>query len=185
MLAQCAADFHGKKERYIKFVEIYREYQPDIVILAGDLGRAEERFFDEMEVPIYVIHGNMDGTLKELKDKVEFIDGRIVEHGKIKFMGIGNVFPENVREKVDVVVSHLPPYRTKDRTFIGTHIGSKWLRTFMEEEKPAYIICGHVHEDPGYEKFGETYVVNCSIGKRGMATFIEFEEEKIEMIGYL
>jgi len=127
----------------------------------------------------------MDGTLSELRDSVEFIDGRIMEHGGIKFMGIGNVFPESVEEKVDVVVSHVPPYRTKDRTFIGTHIGSKWLRAFMEERKPSYIICGHVHEDAGYEKFGESYIVNCSVGKRGMATLIEFEEEKIEMIGYL
>ena len=73
------------------------------------------------------------------------------------------------------MVSHVPPYRTKDRTFIGTHIGSKWLRAFMEERKPSYIICGHVHEDAGYEKFGERYIVNCSVGKRGMATLIEFE----------
>ena len=54
----------------------------------------------------------------------------------------------------------------------------------MEEKKPFYVICGHVHEDAGYEIFGETYVVNCSVGKKGVATLIDFDKKKIEMIGY-
>ncbi len=185
MLAQCAADFHGRTERYRRFLEVFKKYKPDIVILAGDMGKVDEKFFDEIDVKIYAVHGNMDGTLDEIKERVEFIDGRIVEFEGIKFMGVGNIYPEVKDEKIDVIVSHIPPYRIKDRTFIRTHIGSKWLRSMVEEKKPSYVICGHVHEDAGHEIYGNTHIINCSVGKRGVATLINFDNENIEMIGYL
>jgi len=185
MLAQCAADFHGKKERYRKFLQVFEEYRPDAIILPGDLGRVDEEFLDVVDVKIYAVHGNMDGTLDEIKERVEFLDGRIVEIEGMKFMGIGDFYPENVSGRIDVIVSHIPPYRTKDRTFIGTHIGSKWLRRIMEETGTSYVLCGHVHEDAGHETFGQTHVINCSVGKRGIATLVDFEKGDIKMIGYL
>ena len=185
MLAQCAADFHGMVERYRRFAEVFEEYRPDMVILAGDLGKVDEKFFDVVDVDIYVVHGNMDGTLDEIRERVEFLDGRIVDIKGMKFMGVGNIYPEVGDERIDVIVSHIPPYRTRDRSFIRTHIGSKWLREVMEKSRPRYVICGHVHEDAGHEIFGETHVINCSIGKRGIATLVDFERGSIEMLGYL
>ncbi|MEM2715821.1 MAG: metallophosphoesterase, partial [Candidatus Thermoplasmatota archaeon] len=96
--------------------------------------------------------------------------------------GIGRFFPEI--EEVDIIVSHFPPYKTKDKSFFGAHIGDKKLRKIMEEKKPSYIICGHVHEDAGYDKFGDTIVVNCSIGKAGEYTIIDANKGKIIMVGY-
>ncbi|RLF47165.1 MAG: hypothetical protein DRN29_03265 [Thermoplasmata archaeon] len=184
MLLQCAADFHGRRERYRKFLDIYKERKPDLVIIAGDFGNGDEEFFSEIESPIYGVYGNMDGDLSHLKEFVTFVDGEKFVHEGINFLGVGSKYPENVEGKIDIIISHVPPYRTKDRAFFGMHIGSKWLRNLMEEKKPFYVICGHVHEDAGYEIFGETYVVNCSVGKKGVATLIDFDKKKIEMIGY-
>jgi hypothetical protein len=38
-------------------------------------------------------------------------------------------------------------------------------------------LCGHIHEDPGFTKIGETTVVNCSMGKRGEGSIIEINEK--------
>ena len=184
MLLQCAADFHGRQERYEKFLKVFEERQPEIVIIAGDFGKVDRKIFEEIDVPIYGIYGNMDGDLSYLKDAVNFIDGKKFSYKDLNFLGIGTKYPENIEGRIDIIVSHIPPYKTKDRAFFGMHIGSKWLRNFMEEKEPSYIICGHVHEDAGYEKFGKTYVVNCSVGKKGIATLIDLEENRIEMIGY-
>ncbi len=182
MLILCAADFHGKVERYRRFIDAYLKEKPDLVIIAGDFGHVKVDVFKDIDVPIYGVYGNMDGDLKHLENKINFIDGKIVEYEGIKFLGIGERYPEEI-DSIDissqVIVSHIPPYKTKDRAFFGMHIGSKWLRNLMEKKKPKYIICGHVHEDAGYEKFNDTYVVNCSIGKKGIGTFIDVENEKI------
>ncbi len=184
MLLQCAADFHGKRERYEKFVKVFEERQPDIVIIAGDWGSVEKKLLEKIDVPIYGVYGNMDGSLSYLNDLVRFIDGEIVEHESVVLLGIGSKYPGNVERQIDIIVSHIPPYKTKDRAFFGMHIGNKWLRHLMEEKEPRYIICGHVHEDAGYERYGKSYVVNCSVGKKGTATIIDTESNEIEMIGY-
>lgn len=184
MLLQCAADFHGRRERYEKFVRVFEERQPDLVIIAGDWGNIDDKILEKIDVPIYGVYGNMDGNLSHLNNLVHFIDGKIIEYENLVFLGIGGKYPENIEKRIDIIVTHVPPYKTKDRAFLGMHIGSKWLRRLMEEKEPRYIICGHVHEDAGYEMYGNCYVVNCSIGKKGIATLIDTESNEIEMIGY-
>ncbi|RLI64101.1 MAG: metallophosphoesterase, partial [Candidatus Asgardarchaeum californiense] len=91
-----------------------------------------------------------------------------------------------VMEIVDeesVLVTHIPPYKTQDRVFLGHHIGSKELREVVETCKPRLVLCGHVHEDPGITKLGNTTVVNCSIGKRTEGVIIEINDEiDVELI---
>ncbi len=186
MLLLCSADFHGREDKYEAFIETYKKYEIDLVIIAGDFGYVEANVFNDIDVPILAVYGNMDGDLSHLRGKIDFIDGMLREYKGYKFLGIGEKYPEKIDDiDFDIIVSHIPPYKTKDRAFFGMHIGSKWLRNLMEEKKPKYIICGHVHEDAGYEKFGDTYVVNCSVGKKGIATVIDIEKNEVRMIGYL
>ena len=63
------------------------------------------------------------------------------------------------------------------------HGGSKELRTAIDKYKPRLVLSGHVHEDPGYAKFEETVVVNCSMGKRGSGALIEINGKiSVEML---
>ncbi|HEC76686.1 MAG TPA: hypothetical protein ENI33_05465 [Thermoplasmatales archaeon] len=184
MLAQCAADFHGRKERYERFINYFEKVNPDLIIIPGDLGYVNASIFEKIDIPVYAVYGNMNGDLRHLEEKINFIDGREVSYKGINFAGFGREIL-NLKEKIDVLISHVPPYKTKDRAFFGMHIGDKMLRKFMEEKKPRYILCGHVHEDAGYQKFGETYVVNCSIGKNGVCTLIDFNKNDIRFINHI
>ena len=181
MIIICAADFHGKRDRYESFFKGIKEEKPDIAIIAGDLGYIDKNIFKDVNLNIYAVYGNMDSDID--CDKIIFIDGKNVKVNSLKFLGIGKFFPEEIGE-IDVIVSHLPPYKTKDKTFFGMHIGDKKIRKIMEENKPLYVICGHVHEDAGYVKCDGTNVVNCSIGKTGKYTIIDTEKEQIRMVGY-
>jgi hypothetical protein len=79
----------------------------------------------------------------------------------------------------------MPPYGIQDEVRGNRHLGSKAIRKWIELHKPILAICAHIHEDPGYSKLEETVVINCSIGRDGISTFIEIEKEvKVEMIGY-
>ncbi|MCD6171436.1 MAG: metallophosphoesterase [Thermoplasmata archaeon] len=184
MIIQCAADFHGNEERYIKFFRGFEKEKPDVVILPGDLGYLNEDMFD-ISVPAFAVHGNMDGLL--MFKKIEMVDGKIFSFNGINFIGIGwntKFFGIDAKANFDIIISHVPPYKIKDKTFLGMHIGSKWLRKIVEEKKPKFVLCGHVHEDYGYEKFNDTIVVNCSIGKKGEYTIIDTDRNEIRMIGY-
>ncbi|MBC7128159.1 MAG: metallophosphoesterase family protein [Thermoplasmatales archaeon] len=180
MIIICAADFHGKKERYEHFIRGIEKEKPDICVIAGDMGYIDESIFNKIDLPFYAVHGNTDSNLKY--EKINFIDGKNLKINSLKFSGIGKLFPEI--EGVDIIISHFPPYKTKDKAFFGMHIGDKKLRKIMEEKKPSYIICGHVHEDAGYDKFCDTIVVNCSVGKSGEYTIIDTDKGKIVMVGY-
>jgi Icc-related predicted phosphoesterase len=184
MLAQCGADFHGSKDRYKRFLQAYDTCSPDVILLAGDLGNVDITLFKSIEIPIFAIYGNMDGNLTRLEKKIEFIDGRTINYKGICMLGIGTKPPEDITGNVDVLLTHVPPHRTKDKTFFGMHIGSKMVRALMEKNHPRFVICGHVHEDAGYDKYGSSYVVNCSVGKRGAYTLIDFTDDTIEMVGY-
>ncbi len=72
-----------------------------------------------------------------------------------------------------VLVTHYPPYKIQDKIFIGTHGGSKELRSLIDTYKPRLVLCGHIHEDPGMTTVGDTTVVNCSMGKRTEGALVE------------
>ena len=60
-----------------------------------------------------------------------------------------------------------------DKVFFGMHGGSKELRDLVDIIHPRLVLCGHIHEDPGFTKINSTTVVNCSMGKRGEGALIE------------
>jgi len=191
MIIQCAADFHGNRDKYKTFFKSVKDEKPDIIILPGDLGYIDEKEYD-IPVPAFAVHGNMDGML--FLNKIKIVDETLFLIDNIRFLGLGWNFSDVVKDEdkeikieeaeFDIIISHIPPYKTKDRTFIGTHIGNKKLRKLMDVKRPSFVLCGHVHEDAGYDKFGDTIVINCSIGKKGAYTIIDTEEEKIRMVGY-
>lgn len=81
-------------------------------------------------------------------------------------------------KKVDIVLSHIPPFGTLDlvqnphapNSWNGKHAGSKLLLDYIKKHKPHYVICGHIHEGEGQAKIGNTEVINLG---EGAHTYIE------------
>ncbi|MCX7635777.1 MAG: hypothetical protein N2Z74_08545, partial [Syntrophales bacterium] len=71
-----------------------------------------------------------------------------------------------------VLVTHPPPHGVLDEVMGGIHTGSKRLRALIEEKQPRLLICGHIHERPGWAHIGRTVVVNASVGKSGAGALI-------------
>jgi uncharacterized protein len=77
-----------------------------------------------------------------------------------------------------VVLSHVPPHGIKlDRTHFFQHVGSTALREFVEQTKPALVVCGHLHESRGVEMIGPTTVVNCGPAGSGCYAIAEIDDQ--------
>ncbi len=76
-----------------------------------------------------------------------------------------------------VVLSHVPPRGIKlDRTHFFQHVGSTALREFIEQTRPALVVCGHLHESRGVDMLGPTVVVNCGPAKSGCYAIAEIDD---------
>ena len=151
--------------------------------------------------PICAVHGNWDGSgvCRELTRRNISIhsDGRII--AGVGFFGVGGsgVTPfrtpceyseeeilrslENGYAKVSgapgiVLVSHTPPLRTRDRTFMMTRAGSPVIREFILAHKVDICICGHIHEAAGAEMLGDCLVVNPGPFRDGKYMEVEMDD---------
>ena len=74
--------------------------------------------------------------------------------------------------KLDILVTHVPPYGVLDRvesktippSWVGRHAGSGTILEYIQRQQPAYVFCGHIHEAEGYEKVGASRVYNLGAG---------------------
>jgi len=74
--------------------------------------------------------------------------------------------------KLDILVTHVPPYGVLDRvesaiippSWIGRHAGSRVVLEYIQRQQPRYVICGHIHEAEGSEKVGKSQVYNLGAG---------------------
>jgi len=62
--------------------------------------------------------------------------------------------------QVDVLISHGPPLGIGDRLARGGHAGSIALLARLEQVPPRVCVFGHIHEDPGSWRHGETELAN-------------------------
>ena len=187
------ADIHGSQYRLNLLLKNIERYSPDIVVICGDItqygpGELAKSFLDQIPVETLAVTGNIDSAdvgkaIDESKaTKIEL--KKVIKKG-ISFVGINSVNPDefkifNEKKLLDensVLVTHVPPYKTQDKIFMGTHGGSKELREIVDKYKPRLVLSGHIHEDPGFLKIGNTIVVNCSMGKRGQGALIQINED--------
>ena len=186
------ADFHGSQYRLNIVLENIKKYSPELVIVCGDItqfgpGEVATNFLNQISVETFAIPGNID-TLDVAeaidKSKAKNISLKKLEKNNISFVGFGgdSISQSNIRliekllDEKSVLVSHAPPYGFQDKAFIGMHTGNKDLRKIVDKCKPRLVLCGHIHENPGYTKTNNTIVVNCSMGKRGEGTLIEINK---------
>ena len=150
---------------------------------------------------IVAVHGNWDKNevLVFLKNKGFSLhaEGRII-HG-LGFFGVGGsnltpmkTFTEYSEEEISffletgfravksaskkILITHVPPKKTKDKTFLGIRGGSQVVRNFIEKNKIDLCLCGHIHEAWGLDLLGETKIVNSGSFKKGRYAVIEIND---------
>jgi Icc-related predicted phosphoesterase len=133
------------------------------------------------------IPGNCDPPELALVSSVEGttnIHGKCLSLNNIDFVGVGGSVPTPFRTPLEldeedvesllrsaakqcsgnrktVLVSHVPPYGSRaDRVFPSHHVGSRAVRSFMENTRPLIVACGHIHESRVVESVGLTTIVN-------------------------
>jgi len=187
------ADLHGSQHRLNLVLKNIERHSPNLVVVCGDItqfGPAEvaKRFLDQIPVETVAVTGNIDSddVSKGIDEsKATRLELKKIVKKDISFVGLSGVNSDDfefLRKKdlIDektVLVSHVPPHGVQDKVFIGKHAGSKELTKIIEDYRPRLVLCGHIHEDPGYTKSNKTVVVNCSLGKRGEGALIEINDD--------
>lgn len=187
------ADIHGFQYRLNVVLKNIQRINPDLVVICGDItqfGPADvaKNFLDQINVETFAVTGNIDSNDVERgidNSKATRIElKRVVKKG-IPFVGSSGMNPDDfkiIEEKkmIDnktILVTHVPPFNTVDKIFIGMHGGSKELRKLVDKFNPRLVLSGHIHEDSGYKKINNTIFVNCSLGKRGEGAIIKINKD--------
>lgn len=187
-----------------------REERFDAVLLAGDISngsmsdvRKVLRHLSDLGSPVFFVPGNMDPrSLLEVHE----LEGCFNLHRNKSYLGSysiggvggGLISPFSTRiefsegeigsilesiGRVDIVVSHTPPFGTGlDRVRSGINVGSKALRKYIEEYSPLLCVCGHIHESSGAEKIGNTLAINPGPLSWGRYALIELEGDRVEAL---
>jgi Icc-related predicted phosphoesterase len=196
------ADIHGSQFRLNIVLDKINVLKPDLVVICGDITQfgpsdVATNFLDQISVNTIIVHGNIDpdNIAEGIKNSnAEYIHLRQIIRDNISFIGIGgglsSIDPDlpintngdekplsELLDSSSVLVSHVPPYKTMDRVFIGQHAGNKDLRMLVDRFHPCLVLCGHIHENPGYIQINDTIVVNCSIGKKTAGACIDINKE--------
>jgi Icc-related predicted phosphoesterase len=201
------ADIHGSQYRLNILLKNIEKYNPDIVIICGDITQFGPRdvainILNQINKPTFAIHGNIDTN-----EVIEAIDDSNATNIHLKKLVVNNFniigfggeiqISNNLKIKVDksyktldellnessIIVSHVPPFGLQDRIFLGLNSGSKNLRKIIDEYNPLLVLCGHIHENPGYMNYKKTTIVNCSIGKKGGGALIDLNNKiKVKML---
>lgn len=186
------ADIHGSQYRLNLVLKNIERYSPDLLIVCGDItqfgpGELARNFLNQIPIDTIAVTGNID-TLevgKAIDDsKATKIELKKVVRKGVSFVGVSGINPDHFKILDDkkminnqtVLVTHVPPFDTKDKVFIGMHGGNKELRALIDKYSPRLVISGHIHEDPGFIKIGKTIFVNCSMGKSGEGALIKLDK---------
>ncbi len=186
------SDIHGD----IRALERLVAQPADVYISAGDLsnfGKMLDRCGEIMQ-PLGERAWMLPGNHETQKQNAEFcarfgftdFHRKIRKVGNSAWAGLGysNITPfktpgEYTEDEIAAalkefdgipslnLVVHFPPYDTKlDEFAPGKHAGSATLRAWVEQQKPATLFCGHIHETAGIaDTLGATKCFN--VGKEG------------------
>ena len=158
------------------------------------------------KLPVFFIPGNCDPPqlANESTDSAKCLHGDCRRFHDIAFFGVGGSPPtpfhspfELSEEEIGlllqrgfancsrdeessrvVLVSHSPPRGTRlDMTSSGEHVGSTSVRNFVEEARPALVVCGHIHEASGLDRIGTTLIVNPGPARHNQCAVIDFGDD--------
>lgn len=65
---------------------------------------------------------------------------------------------------VDVLLAHGPPFGYGDLTANNERVGCTYMANAIKTKCPRFVCYGHIHEDVGTRRLGQSTLINCSIG---------------------
>ena len=138
------ADIHGSQYRLNLILKNIKRYAPDLVVVCGDItqfgpGDVAKNFLDQIPVETIAVTGNIDSPDVERgidNSKATRIELKKVVKKGISFVGSSGINPDDFKtleekkmiDEKTILVTHVPPFGTVDKIFIGMHGGSKELR---------------------------------------------------------
>ncbi|MDP9228954.1 MAG: metallophosphoesterase family protein [Actinomycetota bacterium] len=169
---------------------VSRSSGADVVIGAGDFASVHEGLTETIDVlsaieaPTVLIPGNNE-TDDALRAACENWDSATVLHGQsarvdgVEFFGLGAGVPvtpwdwsfdldeQSAAELLEgcpegaFLIVHSPPQGHCDVDGDGNHLGSSAILAAIEEKRPPFAVCGHIHDSWGAEsELGESTVLN-------------------------
>ena len=204
MRIYAVADIHGRTDRVEQIKTVIRKKSPDLLVIAGDITNLFSPLktltrLKDIPVPILAIRGNSD--LKRVEHLLAHQKNtRLLTHVPfiykgVAFLGLNGTLPlpflskiglretlclEAIAQRITcetILVVHPPPRGTCDRVGNRFSAGSIGLRRFIEKHSPQMVICGHIHEQAGYQFFQNSLVVNCAINKKFCGAIIECDKD--------
>jgi Icc-related predicted phosphoesterase len=159
--------------------QLVAAYQPDLIVLLGDLEPAWIEGLTSVELPKLGVLGNHDAEDALAAVGAEDLQLRRVDVGGLSFSGFGGSprysrndgceWTEKEAEKLvrrlpaaDVLLTHSPPAGVNDEPDDPAHTGSPALREWVEQNRPAWLLHGHTLPHPAHrvKRLGETRVVH-------------------------
>jgi len=185
MKALIFTDLHGE-HRAQRAVE-KKSKKAELIILTGDLTIFEHNlrklvlWLHKLGKTTLVLHGNHESEyhLKSECSKYKnliFLHKSFFEKDGVLFAGYGGGgfslrdreferFSKKIKVKAKgkklILLLHGPPYGNRTDLICEEHAGNKSYAEFIRKEKPAFVICGHLHENNGVsDKIGKVPVIN-------------------------
>jgi Icc-related predicted phosphoesterase len=152
--------------------------------------KAYREIYDALPHKTYLILGNADNpeaARSELTEKVEMVDGKVVELGGLRFGFVGGGLPTPLQIRgeipeeefnaklhglgeVDVICSHVPPdlpELTYDVLAKRHERGSSGLVEYIRDVQPQRAFFGHIHQPLcSSMHLGRTHLLNTGYFRR-------------------
>jgi len=156
-------NFGGRCEA-AKIIAAVRAVNPNLLALAGNLDRPEVN--DYLAAEGLSLHGH--GVVRQHvgifgaggSNRTPFATPNEFSEPELAAI-LQQGFDRVVSAEHHILVSHAPPAGTStDRLTDGTQVGSKSVRSFIEQHQPALCLTGHIHEAMGEDNIGRTRIFN-------------------------
>ncbi|MCP4673852.1 MAG: phosphoesterase [Desulfobacula sp.] len=202
MRIYAVADIHGKSKQIVKIKEIISLKKPDILVIAGDITnyifpRKTFELLKDITIPIFCIRGNSDFKCVEKisrnQENTTLLGHKPVIYQNSQFLGLNGTIPLPFLSKIclretkrfvpirhvvtseTILVVHPPPRGVCDKVGNKFSAGSFGLKRFIEKYSPLMVLCGHIHEQAGYQFFNNTLVVNSAMNKKFSGAIIDYD----------
>ena len=196
-----SADIHGKEGRITDLENLVKNYQPDLLLLAGDITgifskKRTLKRIGSLPVPVFAVRGNSEIFLddNDLTDhKIHSLHLAFVKKDGFRFSGISGTIPlpfnsrlafkeSELKKKLAALIDrntillvHPPPRGIRDKVLDIAHAGSRLVRKLVDQYQPLMLICGHIHENAGITIRENTMIVNCSMYREIKGVLIDLE----------
>ena len=205
MRIYAVADIHGKTEKIARILEVILRNTPDILVIAGDISNyfSPLKTLDQLKnitIPILCIRGNSDlkrveGLLQNQENTTLLGPVPVTVQG-VPFLGLNGTIPLPFVSKIcfkeaqrldgikynitpqTILVVHPPPRGVCDKVGNRFSAGSFQLKTLIEKHAPLMVLCGHIHEQAGYQFIKNALVVNCAMNKNLSGAIIDCGNNK-------